>query len=341
MDYKNTLNLPPHGVSDAGRPGAARTATPRPLGGGGITEDPAGACRGAPVCAPRWSALCQRRRPRGHGAEQGARRSGDPPRVAARSAGTVCARLGLPRVADRIEGDAGTPGGRTWDADAAAIRSECDAYARKFVDLQRGQFKRLGIFGDWDNPYSTLDRQYEADELRLLADLVERFVYRGKKPVYWSIPFKTALAEAEVEYADHVSQSVYVKFRLKGEPNTFVLIWTTTPWTLPPISRWRSIRLPLFPRYRRGRRLHRRQSASVGGFREAGLESYQIVRTLHAEELATLEYEHPFCARTGRLYPAGFVTSDTGTGFVHIAPGHGADDYQLGLQVGLPILSGR
>lgn len=225
------------------------------------------------------------------------------------------------------------------DADAAAIRSECDAYARKFVDLQRGQFKRLGIFGDWENPYLTLDRQYEADELRLLADLVEKgFVYRGKKPVYWSIPFKTALAEAEVEYADHVSQSVYVKFRLKGEPNTYVLIWTTTPWTLPA-----NLAVAFNPTF------HYSLVIVEGGAyivanpllsavsEKLGWESYQIVRTLHAEELATLEYEHPFCARTGRLYPAGFVTSDTGTGFVHIAPGHGADDYQLGLQVGLPI----
>ena len=225
------------------------------------------------------------------------------------------------------------------DADAAAIRSECDAYARKFVDLQRGQFKRLGIFGDWENPYLTLDRQYEADELRLLADLVEKgFVYRGKKPVYWSIPFKTALAEAEVEYADHVSQSVYVKFRLKGEPNTYVLIWTTTPWTLPA-----NLAVAFNPTF------HYSLVIVEGGAyivanpllsavsEKLGWESYQIVRTLHAEELATLEYEHPFCARTGKLYPAGFVTSDTGTGFVHIAPGHGADDYQLGLQVGLPI----
>ena len=100
-------------------------------------------------------------------------------------------------------------------ADAATIRKACEAYARKFIDVQRTQFKRLGVLGDWENPYLTLNKEYEADELRLFADIVEKgFVYRGKKPVYWSIPCRTALAEAEVEYADHVSQSCFVKFKV-------------------------------------------------------------------------------------------------------------------------------
>ncbi len=120
------------------------------------------------------------------------------------------------------------------DADPAAIRTACEAYARKYIDIQRTQFKRLGVLGDWDNPYLTLNKEYEADELRLFADIVEKgFVYRGKKPVYWSIPCRTALAEAEVEYKDHVSQSIFVKFPVVGQPNTFIVIWTTTPWTLP------------------------------------------------------------------------------------------------------------
>src|SRR5271154_105109 len=120
------------------------------------------------------------------------------------------------------------------NTDPVAIRTACDASARKYIDLQRVQFKRLGILGDWDNPYLTLNKEYEADELRLFADIVEKgFVYRGKKPVYWSIPARTALAEAEVEYHDHVSQSVFVKFPVIGREKTFVVIWTTTPWTLP------------------------------------------------------------------------------------------------------------
>src|ERR1044071_2932346 len=117
---------------------------------------------------------------------------------------------------------------------ASTIRKACEAYARKYIDLQRGQFKRLGVLGDWENPYLTLNKEYEADELRLFADIVEKgFVYRGKKPVYWSIPCRTALAEAEVESLDHVSQSVYFKSPPLSQPNTSIVIWTTPPWPLP------------------------------------------------------------------------------------------------------------
>src|SRR6266404_1594003 len=121
--------------------------------------------------------------------------------------------------------------------DPAAIRKACDAYARKYIDIQRDQFKRLGVLGDWENPYLTLNKECEADELRLFADIVDQgFVYRGKKPVLWCIPCRTALSplSAEVEYNEnYVSQSVYVKFPLIGHPATSIVIWTTTPWTLP------------------------------------------------------------------------------------------------------------
>src|SRR4051812_22901690 len=118
--------------------------------------------------------------------------------------------------------------------DPVAVRKASEAYAWKFINLQREQFKRLGILGQWENPYITLNKQYEAEELRLFADIVEKgFVYRGKKPVYWSIPARTALAEAEVEYHDHISQSIYVKFPIVGQKNLSLVIWTTTPWTLP------------------------------------------------------------------------------------------------------------
>ncbi|MBI3878855.1 MAG: isoleucine--tRNA ligase [Verrucomicrobia bacterium] len=226
-------------------------------------------------------------------------------------------------------------------ADAATIRTACDAYARKFIGVQREQFKRLGVFGDWGNPYLTLDKEYEADELRLFADIVEKgFVYRGKKPVYWSIPFRTALAEAEVEYADHVSQSVYVKFRLKGEPNTFLIIWTTTPWTLPA-----NLAVAFNPQFfyslvhadGNSYLVCNELLAAVSA--KCGWSGYNIIRTVDGDELARMEYEHPFCNRTGKLFPAGFVDNTTGTGFVHIAPGHGTDDYNLGRSVGLPIYS--
>jgi isoleucyl-tRNA synthetase len=226
--------------------------------------------------------------------------------------------------------------------DASSIRTACDAYARKYIDLQRTQFKRLGVFGDWQNPYLTLNKEYEADELRLFADLVAQgFVYRGKKPVYWSIPCRTALAEAEVEYADHVSQSVYVKFKLTGEPNTFLLIWTTTPWTLPANLAVAFNPSLFYSRIHADGNVYLVCNSLLETVAQkcAWAGGYQIERTVSADELATLTYEHPFCARTGRLFPADFVTADTGTGFVHIAPGHGADDYNLGRSQGLPIYS--
>src|SRR5580698_657186 len=189
-------------------------------------------------------------------------------------------------------------------SDPAAIRKACDAYARKYIDLQRTQFKRLGVFGDWENPYLTLNKEYEADELRLFADIVEKgFVYRGKKPVYWSIPCRTALAEAEVEYNDHVSQSVFVKFPVIGQPGTFIVIWTTTPWTLPA---------NLAVAYN-----STLQYVSV----RIGDENYIMFRGLlpaiaekcgwincteqpvPAEKLAQMEYQHPFCNRTGKIFP--------------------------------------
>ena len=237
---------------------------------------------------------------------------------------------------------AGGPGAAGGTLDASVIRRACDAYARKYIDIQRAQFRRLGIFGDWDRPYLTLDRTYEADELRLFADIVERgFVYRGKKPVYWCIPCRTALAEAEVEYKDHTSRSIYVKFPVVGAANTHVLIWTTTPWTLPANLAVAYNSTFSYSQVRVGG-----ESYIVSTFLLAAIaqkcrwSSYDIVRSLDAIQLAQIEFQHPFCARTGRLFAGdAFVTNETGTGFVHIAPGHGLEDYQLGRQNGLPIYS--
>jgi isoleucyl-tRNA synthetase len=225
-------------------------------------------------------------------------------------------------------------------ADAVTIRKACDAYARKFIDLQRTQFKRLGVLGDWENPYLTLNKEYEADELRLFADIVEKgFVYRGKKPVYWSIPCRTALAEAEVEYADHVSQSVFVKFPVIGQPNTFVVIWTTTPWTLPANLAVAYNEKLQYVQVRVGEENYILFRGLLPAVAEKCGWSNFTETPFPTEQLATIQYQHPFCNRTGKLFAADFVTSDTGTGFVHIAPGHGLDDYNLGRQNGLPIYS--
>ncbi|MBI5384433.1 MAG: isoleucine--tRNA ligase [Verrucomicrobia bacterium] len=234
-------------------------------------------------------------------------------------------------------------------ADAATIRKACEAYARKYIDIQRAQFKRLGVLGDWDNPYLTLNKEYEADELRLFADIVEKgFVYRGKKPVYWSIPCRTALAEAEVEYQDHVSQSIYVKFPLVGHENTFLLIWTTTPWTLPAnlavaynsTFSYSLVRVPIDEEGEKCEDYLVSTMLLSTVAEKCGWANYTIVRSLDGEHLKQVEYQHPFCARTGKLFMGdAYVDNVTGTGFVHTAPGHGLEDYGLGRQVGLPIYS--
>ncbi len=225
-------------------------------------------------------------------------------------------------------------------ADAATIRKACEVYARKYIDIQRTQFKRLGVLGDWENPYLTLNKEYEADELRLFADIVAKgFVYRGKKPVYWSIPCRTALAEAEVEYADHVSQSCFVKFPVVDQPKTFIVIWTTTPWTLPAnlaVAYNKDFHYITAKIGEENYILFRGLLPAVAA--KCGWANYTET-PFPTEQLATIQYQHPFCNRTGKAFAADFVTADTGTGFVHIAPGHGLDDYNLGRSNGLPIYS--
>src|SRR5438093_7718005 len=193
-----------------------------------------------------------------------------------------------------------------------------------------------------EKPYLTLDKEYEADELRLFADIVEQgFVYRGKKPVYWSIPCRTALAEAEVEYRDHVSQSIYVKFPVVDRPGTFIVIWTTTPWTLPA-----NLAVAYNSTFSYSLIHHGDENFIVSTMllpavaEKCGWHGYQVLRTLDGGHLSQFEYRHPFCNRTGKLFAGdAFVDNATGTGFVHIAPGHGLEDYQLGTEHGLPIYS--
>src|SRR5512137_1806960 len=227
-------------------------------------------------------------------------------------------------------------------SDAATIRKACEAHARKYIDIQRAQFKRLGVLGDWDNPYLTLAKEYEAEELRLFADVVEQgFVYRGKKAVYWSIPCRTALAEAEVEYKDHVSQSVYVKFPLVGHPGTAVVIWTTTPWTLPANLAVAYNSTFSYSLVHVGNEQYIVSALLLPAVAEkCGWQDYQIVRSLDGGHLSQVEYQHPFCNRTGKFFAGdSFVDNVTGTGFVHCAPGHGLEDYHLGTEHGLPIYS--
>ena len=188
------------------------------------------------------------------------------------------------------------------------------------------------MLGDWENPYLTLNKEYEADELRLFADIVAKgFVYRGKKPVYWSIPCRTALAEAEVEYADHVSQSVLreISRRRPAEDVHRDLDDDAVDAAREPRRRLQqgfSIRQS----HRRRGKLHCVPRPAAGRRRRNAAGRITPKRRSRRRNSRRLEYQHPFCNRTGKAFAADFVTSDTGTGFVHIAPGHGLDDYNLG-----------
>lgn len=231
----------------------------------------------------------------------------------------------------------------------AEVRRRSEEYARKYVDIQRGQFKRLGILGEWEKPYLTLDPSYEAEIIRSFAVFAEQgLVYQSKKPVYWSTGAQTALAEAEVEYADREDPAIFVKFPLVSGPlagKASMVIWTTTPWTLPA-----NVAIAVAPKH----------EYIAATFRSAvgAVETFVIAKSLlpafaeaagwtHADggsvflgsELAGSEAQHPFLDRTARVITADFVTMESGTGQVHIAPGHGADDYLSGIENGLPILS--
>lgn len=231
-----------------------------------------------------------------------------------------------------------------------AIRKICREYANKYINIQREEFKRLGVFGDWDNPYITMDYDYEAEIVLELGKCFERgLVYRGAKPVFWCISCVTALAEAEVEYDEHESLSVYVKFRCKDEfrkvfpelneidKPAYVVIWTTTPWTLPA-----NLAIAVHPEYYYslvdvGDELYILADGLVeeclGKFGKEG----KIIRKVKGAELENLRCEHPFENRDSVIIVADFVTLVQGTGCVHIAPGHGEEDYLVGLKYGLDV----
>jgi len=230
----------------------------------------------------------------------------------------------------------------------AEIRRRAEEFARKYIDIQRGQFQRLGVFGSWDDPYLTLAPGYEADIIRAFGTFVEKgLVYQSMKPVHWSTGAQTALAEAEVEYAQRTDPAIYVKFKLAsgadfstGYDDLSMVIWTTTPWTLPA-----NVAIAVHPKARYsivdfgGKHLVIATELIEAFAKETGLEQGEIHDELTGSELANLEAQHPFLPRTSRIILADFVTMETGTGQVHIAPGHGKDDYIAGQQNDLPVLS--
>jgi isoleucyl-tRNA synthetase len=236
------------------------------------------------------------------------------------------------------------------EVSTSELRQLCDAFSESWIAKQKGQFKRLGVVADWPNEYKTKAPAFEADILRVFAAFVEKgLVYRSKKPVYWSIPFETALAEAEVEYKEHSSPSIWVRFRIPTEEAAkfglpadkplSIVIWTTTPWTLPA-----NLAVALGPDVEYA-------VADIGAERiivaasllghvatAAGLKEAPVVtKTVAGRTLEHLGARHPFIDRASPVVLADYVTTETGTGAVHTAPGHGAEDYQTGLKYGLEI----
>ena len=225
------------------------------------------------------------------------------------------------------------------------IRKRCRVYAQEFVDIQKEEFKRLGVFADWENPYLTMDFSYEATIVREFGKFVEKeLVYKGLKPVHWCTSCKTALAEAEVEHDEHTSPTVYVKFPVQsGIPQSmgalgslYMVIWTTTPWTLPA-----NLAICLHPEFTYVAVTHGDDTYIVAEERLSALVSewemtdYKIVGSCKGADWENAVCRHPFIDRESKVILGEHVTLEQGTGCVHTAPGHGQDDYIVGLKYGL------
>src|ERR1700742_1882494 len=239
-------------------------------------------------------------------------------------------------------------GRKKLEMDPPAVRAACRAYAQKYIDLQRTQFERIGVLGRWQNPYTTMSNQYEATTLKAFYELFERgFVYRGLKPVYWCIHDRTALAEAEVEYEMHTSPSIYVRYALTskaevldaalaGKP-VFAIIWTTTPWTLPA-----SLAIAFQPQFEyvalenTDGNVYLVAAALADAVKQAcNLEAAKEIARFPGTQLERATFQHPFLDRSILGVLANYVTADQGTGAVHTAPAHGADDFYTGARYGL------
>lgn len=219
------------------------------------------------------------------------------------------------------------------------LREDCRNFAEKWIQVQRDEFVRLGVHGDWDAPYLTMDTAYEAQELRVLAELVRRgYIYRSYLPVHWCPRCKTTLAMAEIEYKDKESPSLWFTFE-PIETDYYPLVWTTTPWTI--IS---NVALAVHPDLEYvvvesdGKRYllaKERLEANKDLFQD----DFKVVKTYNGRELSGLKFRHPFFDRISVVVTGNFVTVEDGTGIVHIAPGHGKEDFEVGIENGLPIIS--
>ena len=232
------------------------------------------------------------------------------------------------------------------------VRQACRRNAEKFISLQREDFRRLGVFGEWGHPYTTMSPEYEALTAGVFLEFLKQgYIYRGLKPVYWCIRDRTALAEAEVEYENHRSPSIYVRYRLLSDPaelnpalagrTAYVIIWTTTPWTLPA-----SMAVAFHPDF---------EYVAVAGsesapevylvearrleptLAETGLSAAKVLARIAGRKFERMKFQHPFLDRQVLGVLADYVTAEDGTGAVHTAPGHGREDFDTGVRYGLEV----
>ena len=241
-------------------------------------------------------------------------------------------------------------GRKKLEMPAIAVRRACREYAQKYLDLQRTQFQRLGIFGRWGLPYSTMTPEYESKIIETFFQFLEKgFVYKGLKPVLWCMHDRTALAEAEVEYDMHTSPSVYVRYRLTSPPEAIdvrlagkqvsTIIWTTTPWTLPA-----SLAVAFHPDFeyvaleQDGEVYIVAEALAAATKTACGLERAHEIARFPGSRMERVTFAHPFLDRSVLGVLATYVTTDQGTGAVHTAPAHGVDDFATGARYGLSQL---
>ena len=231
------------------------------------------------------------------------------------------------------------------------FRRQCHAFAQDYVDIQMGQFKRLGVVADWDHPYLTMNPEFEAREVLVFGEMFKKgYIYKGLKPVYWCPKDETALAEAEIEYKTDKCTSIYVKFRVNDDKgkldgicdknNTYFIIWTTTTWTLPG-----NLAIALNPdedyvvaKAENGECYIVAEALLPKTMEEGGLENYEVLAKMPGREFEYMKAQHPFLERESLVCTADYVTMDSGTGCVHTAPGFGADDYQTCQRYGIDII---
>lgn len=227
----------------------------------------------------------------------------------------------------------------------ADFRRLCEKYALEQVEIQKKGFRRLGVLGDWDHPYITLNKEYEAIQIRSFNEMVKKgLIFKGLKPVYWSPSSETALAEAEVEYHDVKSHAIFVAFKVVDGKNILsndceLVIWTTTPWTIPAnLAICAGPKLVYVVAEANGRYFVVAKELLESFVKSVGLENVTVLKEVMGDELEGITYKHPLYERISPVILGDHVTLDAGTGLVHTAPGHGEDDFVVGKKYGLDVL---